>query len=283
MGGRRKNLAEPDERIEAELASGIAVRLGDLTVGRSVQEPGWKWSIHMRPIVGGEWCQARHVGLVVSGRFRNAFEDGSTVDLEPGDVFDIGPGHDGWVVGEEPFVTIQWEGLRTWATPIGVGERILLSLVFTDLVGSTSTAARIGEQAWSDLLARHNEVVRASIARYRGLEVGTTGDGFLATFDGAARAIHFAVDVRASAANLGLRIRSGIHTGEVDKVGRDIRGIAVHEAARIMAAADADEILVSEVTHALATGSGASFGEGTTYELRGIEGTRVLYPVRNFA
>jgi class 3 adenylate cyclase len=283
VAGRRRNLGNPEEVIRNDLVRSEIVRLGDLRVGRVVQEPGWHWRIHMQPRVGGEWCQTRHVGVVVSGHHRSDFADGTSIELGPGDVFEIPPGHDGRTIGDEPFVYIAWEGLRTWATPIGVGERTLVTLVFTDLVASTATAANLGEQAWSDLLARHNELVRAAIARHRGHEVGTTGDGFLATFDGAARAIRFAQDVRLGSGTLGLRIRAGVHTGEVDIVGSDVRGIAVHEAARITAVADAGQVLVSEVTRALAVASGLAFGPGASYELKGIEGPRALYPVGDLA
>ena len=283
MAGRRKNLGQPEEIIRGDLVHSSVVRLGDLTVGRVTQDPGWHWKTHMQPLVGGDLCQVRHVGIVLSGNFHFAFEDGTSIELGPDDVFDVPPGHDAWTVGEEPFVYVAWEGLRTWATPIGVGERTLLSLVFTDLVESTTTAVRLGERAWSDLLAHHNELVRGAIARYRGHEVDTTGDGFLATFDGAARAIRFAIDVRAGSRALGVHVRAGVHTGEVDRVGSDVRGIAVHEAARIAAAGRADEILVSEVTRALAAGSELTFGRGVPYELRGIEGSRVLYSVEEIA
>jgi len=283
MAGRRKNLGQPEEVIRGDLVHSTVVRLGDLTVGRVVHEPGWHWKTHMQPLVGGDLCQVRHVGVVIGGRFRCEFSDGTAIDLGPDDVFEVPPGHDAWTVGDEPFVYVAWEGLRTWATPIGVGERTLLTLVFTDLVASTSTAARLGERAWSDLLARHNELVRGAIGQHRGREVETTGDGFLATFDGAARSIRFALDVRAGSRPLGLQVRAGIHTGEVEIVGSDVRGIAVHEAARIVAAAAPDQILVSEVTRALAAGSGPAFGEGSSYDLKGIDGTRTLYPVDDIA
>ena len=283
MPGRRKNLGQPEEVIQGELVHSSVVRIGDLTVGRVIQDPGWHWKAHMQPLVGGDLCQVRHVGIVISGNFHLEFADGTSMDLKPDDVFDVSPGHDAWTVGDEPFVYLAWEGLRTWATPIGVGERTLLSIVFTDLVDSTSTAARLGENAWSDLLARHNELVRGAIARHRGHEVGTTGDGFLATFDGAGRAIRFAVDVRAESRRLDVHVRAGVHTGEVERIGADVRGIAVHEAARIAAVANADEILVSEVTRALASGSGLTFGSGVPHQLKGIEGQHMLYAVADFA
>lgn len=283
MSGRRRNISHPDEVIEAELIHSDVVRLGDVTFSRGVELPGWRWSTHMRPRVGGDSCQARHVGFVLSGALRVEFDDGSSMDLGPGDVYEIGPGHDSWVVGEEPYVTVSWEGVRNWATPIGVGERVAVTLLFTDLVQSTETAARVGEQAWSNLLARHNNVTRNAISHHRGREVDTTGDGFLATFDGAGRAIRCATEIRQRVRELGLEVRAGIHTGEVDLVGSDVRGIAVHEAARIAAASGPGEILVSAVTHALAAGSGVAFGEATSLQLKGIDGERLLYPVLDLA
>ena len=283
MSGKRKNLGEPDEVILDEKIETSIVRLGDLTVGRSIQQPGWRWTTHVQPKVSGDWCQARHVGVVLSGRLHSDFSDGSSIELGPDDVFDIAPGHAGYVLGDEPLVTIEWEGLRTWYAPMAIGERVVVTLLFTDLVGSTETAGRIGEQAWGDLMARHNELVRRAIDRHRGREVDTTGDGFLVSFDGAVRAIRCAIDVRAGSADLGLAVRAGIHTGEVDLVGKNVRGIAVHEAARIAGAATAGEILVSEITRALAAGSEATFGPGRSHELKGIDGARVLYPVAGFA
>lgn len=283
MTSRRRNLQHPDEVLEADLHRSDVVRLGDLTIARLVQQPGWRWSTHTRPRVGGDWCQTRHVGVVMSGHIRAEFADGSSMDLGPDDVYDIAPGHDSWVVGEEPYVTLAWEGVRTWATPIGVGERLLVTLVFTDLVGSTTTAAGLGERAWSDLLARHNELVRRLIGVQRGREVQSTGDGFLATFDGAMRAIRFAMEVRSASTELALHVRVGVHTGEVDIVGTDVRGIAVHEAARVMSAAEPNQILVSEITRALADGSEVRFGPGRSYDLKGIEGPRVLYPLVDLA
>lgn len=283
MSGRRRNIAHPDEVIEAELIHSDVIRLGDITFSRGVEKPGWRWSTHMRPTVGGDSCMARHVGFVLSGALHVDFDDGSSMDLGPGDVYEIGPGHDSWVVGDEPYVTVSWEGVRNWATPIGVGERVAVTLLFTDLVQSTETAGRVGERAWGDLLAAHNIATRNAISHHRGREVDTTGDGFLATFDGAARAVRCAVEIRRRVRELGLEIRAGIHTGEVDLVGSDVRGIAVHEAARIAAAAGPGEILVSAVTHVLAAGSGLTFGEAVTMPLKGIDGDRTLYPVVDIA
>lgn len=276
---RRKNLLAPDEWIEFELGRMTSVRVGDLTVGYEVLEPGWRWSTHLKPLVGTDWCMARHVGFQVSGRWTLLMQDGTTMEIVPNDVFDVPPGHDAWVIGDEPSVALDWEGLRTWATPIGVGERVLVTILFTDIVDSTPTAHRIGERAWSDLLAQHNEVVRRAISNQRGREVETTGDGFLATFDGAARACRAALEVQASARSLGLGVRAGINTGEVDAIGSKIRGIAVHETARIVAAAAPGEILASAITCQLAAGSDLTFDDRGERHLKGLEGARRLFAV----
>jgi mannose-6-phosphate isomerase-like protein (cupin superfamily) len=109
----RKSLDRPDEVVEFPRASANLVELRDLTVGRMVNEPGWRWSTHVRPTVGGEWCQARHLG-VLSGRLAVEFPDGTSVTFEPGDVFDIPPGHDGYTFGDEPCVQVEWAGLRAF-------------------------------------------------------------------------------------------------------------------------------------------------------------------------
>lgn len=276
---RRKNLLEPDESIEFEHGHMTSVRIGDLTVGYEVLEPGWRWSVHLKPVVGTDWCMSRHVGFQVSGRWQLLLVDGTTMEIRPNDVFDIPPGHDAWVLGDEPSVALDWEGLRTWATPIGVGERVLVTILFTDIVDSTPTAHRLGERAWGDLLARHNEAARRAIATQRGREVETTGDGFLATFDGAARACRAAIAVRTEARSLGLDVRAGIHTGEVDLVGSKVRGIAVHEAARLVSAAAPGEILASAVTRQLTAGSDVAFEDRGERHLKGLEGPRQLFAV----
>jgi len=279
MSGRKRSLDRPDDEFAADAVSSRSVRLGDLTIGRTVQQPGWRWSTHMRPIVGGTWCQARHVGLLLQGGYHFEFEDGSTLEVAPNEVYDVSPGHDAWIVGDIEAISIEWEGLRRWSTPLGAGERTVATMLFTDVVDSTATAARLGEAAWSDLLARHNEMVRGSIERHRGNEVVTTGDGFLATFDGAARAVRCGLEICEQAQTIGLHVRAGVHTGEVERIGADVRGIAVHEAARIAGAADPDELLVSELTHGLLAGSGLAFGPARARQLKGLEGERMLYPI----
>ncbi len=269
----RKSLDRPDEVVEFPGVSANLVELGDLTVGRMVNEPGWRWSTHVQPTVGGEWCQARHLGVILSGTLAVEFPDGTSVTFTPGDVFDIPPGHDGYTVGDEPCVQIEWAGLRAFAGfPTGIHSRVLATLLFTDLVDSTATAARLGDTRWRELLSTHYEAVRSELERFRGREVETTGDGLLATFEGTARALHCAVAIRRISKRDELPVRIGVHVGEVELVGQDVRGVTVHEAARIMASAGADEILVSELTRALAVGAGFAFEERGTHALKGLDG-----------
>ena len=269
----RGNLDAPDEVIEFPNIAVNLVDLGDLTVGLMVSEPGWRWSKDTRPKVGGEWCQARHVGVVISGRMAVDFPDGTRAEFGPNDVFDIPPGHDGCTVGDEPCVQIEWSGLRAWAGfPTGIHSRVLRTVLFTDLVDSTQIAGRLGDARWRDLLSAHFEAVRAELERFRGREVTTTGDGMLATFDGPAQALHCAAAIRARANADELHIRAGVHVGEVELVGQDVRGVTVHEAARIMAEADTDEILVSDLTRALAVSTGLAFEDRGTRTLKGLEG-----------
>jgi class 3 adenylate cyclase len=269
----RGNLDMPDEVIEFPKITAKLVELGDLTVGMLVSEPGWRWSEHNRPKVGGEWCQARHVGVVLSGRLGVEFSDGTTAEFGPHDVFDIAPGHDGFTVGDETCVQIEWSGLRAWAGfPTGIHSRVLRTLLFTDLVDSTEMASRLGDARWRQLLSGHFEAVRGDLERFQGREVTTTGDGVLATFDGPARALHCAAAIRTRANSDDLHVRAGVHVGEVELVGDDVRGVVVHEAARIMAEADEDEILVSDLTRALAMSTGLTFEDRGTRTLKGLDG-----------
>jgi class 3 adenylate cyclase len=268
-----KSFERPDTVVEFPLIRTRIVELGDLTVGELVSEPGWRWSTHVRPTVGGEWCQARHVGFVVSGKLGIDFLDGTRLEFGPGDVFDIPPGHDGYTVGDQPCVQVEWQGIRAFAGfPTGIHSRVLMTLLFTDLVDSTARVAELGDTRWRQLLSEHFEAARAELERFGGREVKTTGDGMLATFDGPARALHCAAAIRRGAHRHGLEIRAGVHIGEVELVGEDVRGVTVHEAARVMAAAAPGEILVSDMTRALAGASGLTFEDRGTLILKGLSG-----------
>lgn len=273
-----KSFRAPDQVVQRPKLKAELVELGELTVSRIVSEPGWRWSEHVRPQVGGDWCQVRHVGVIISGRLGVSFPDGTEVVYGPDDVFEIPPGHDGYTVGDEPCVQIDWAGNRPFFASflLGSRSRVLSTLLFTDLVDSTATAARLGDVHWRELLSTHLEGARAELERYGGREVKTTGDGLLATFDGPGQALHCAAAIRRIANRDGLEVRAGVHVGEVEVVGDDVRGVAVHEAQRIMAAAGPDEILVSELTRTLASASGLSFEDRGVHALKGLEGERRL-------
>ena len=269
---RVKSFTKPDEVLEFPKVKVRVVELGDITVGHFINEPGWSWAECIRPTVGGDWCQARHLGMIISGRLGVELEDGTTFEVGPDEVFDIPPGHNGWVIGDEPVVQVEWAGIRAFAGfPTGIHSRVLVTLLFTDVVGSTALAAKLGDARWRDLLSKHFESARGALERYRGREVDTTGDGLLATFSAPAPALRCAVAIQGAARAEGLQIRAGVHVGEVEVVGQDVRGVAVHEAARIMEQAKGDEILVSDTTK-LFVGPDFTFEDRGVHMLKGLDG-----------
>jgi pimeloyl-ACP methyl ester carboxylesterase len=170
------------------------------------------------------------------------------------------------------------EEFLTGVRPAPPTDRVLATVLFTDLVGSTERATELGDAAWSTLLGRHNDVIRAELARFHGEEVDTAGDGFLAAFDGPARAIRCGSAICDAVAALGLGVRCGVHTGEVERVrGDKPRGIALHVGARVMSLGGAGEVLVSSTTHDLVAGSGLEFEDRGEHVLKGIEGPRRVY------
>jgi class 3 adenylate cyclase len=158
-------------------------------------------------------------------------------------------------------------------------DRVLATVLFTDVVGSTERATELGDRAWRDLLERHHAVVRKELERFRGREVDTAGDGFLATFDGPARAIRCARAIRNGLRDVGLDVRAGLHTGECELLGDKVAGVAVHTGARVAAKAPAGEVLVSSTVKDLVAGSGIEFEERGTHVLKGIPGEWRLYAV----
>jgi class 3 adenylate cyclase len=163
--------------------------------------------------------------------------------------------------------------------PVVVPESILSTVLFTDLVGSTERAAELGDRGWSDVLARHHADVRRELARYRGVEIDTAGDGFFCRFDGPARAIACARQIIDGARDLDLAVRAGVHIGECELVGEKIAGIAVVTGSRISSLAAPGEVLVSSTVKDLVAGSGFSFAERGEHELKGVPGTWRLYAV----
>jgi class 3 adenylate cyclase len=198
----------------------------------------------------------------------------------PGARFVAVPGVDGypWAGDQEPLLA-EVETFVTGSSPAHRSDRALATVLFTDIVGSTQTAAELGDARWRELLAAHHGTVRAAIDRFHGREIDTTGDGFLATFDGPARAIRCALAIAETVRDLGLEIRAGLHTGEVELIGEDIVGIAVHICARVMSKAGPSEILVSSTVKDLAAGSGLTFEDAGEHELKGVPDRWGLYRV----
>jgi class 3 adenylate cyclase len=160
-----------------------------------------------------------------------------------------------------------------------VPDTVLATVLFTDLVNSTQRAVELGDRDWSTLLERHNELVRMELARYRGVEIDTAGDGFFASFDGPARAISCAREIVERLPQLGLEVRAGIHTGECERVGEKLAGLAVNVGARVSGFAAAGEVLVSQTVKDLVAGSGIEFDDRGTRELKGVPGEWRLYAV----
>jgi class 3 adenylate cyclase len=171
------------------------------------------------------------------------------------------------------------EDFVTGVRPLPRQERVLATVLFTDVVGSTERAAALGDQAWHRLLERHNELLRAEIRRFGGREISTAGDGFLVTFDSPRRAIECARAAGSAVRAIGLEIRAGVHTGEIELAGDDVRGLAVHIGARIAGLAGGGEIFVSSTVRDLVAGSGLEFSDRGEQALKGVPGTWRVYEV----
>jgi class 3 adenylate cyclase len=169
----------------------------------------------------------------------------------------------------------------TGVRPSAEAQRVLATVLFTDIVGSTELAGTLGDHAWKELLERHYGVAAEELERFRGRQVVTTGDGLLATFDGPARGIRAAQAIVGRMPDLELHARAGLHTGEIELAGTDVRGLAVHIGARIAALAQADEVLVSGTVKDLVVGSGIAFEERGEHALKGVPATWQLYAVKH--
>jgi class 3 adenylate cyclase/pimeloyl-ACP methyl ester carboxylesterase len=169
------------------------------------------------------------------------------------------------------------------AAPEEESERVLVTVLFTDIAGATERAAQLGDVRWRELLANHHRVVRQQLARFRGREVDTAGDGFLASFDGPARGIRCATAITEQVRSLGLDVRAGLHTGECELVDGKVAGIAVHIGARVAAQAAAGEVLVSSTVRDLVAGSGVRFEDRGEHELKGVPGQWRLYAVESLS
>lgn len=243
-----------------------------------VMEPGWRWITDVQPIAKTERCMNHHLGFVVGGRLHVVLGDGSEDEIGPQEMFEIPPGHDAWVVGDEPWVAIDFRGSRSYARPATASsDRILATVLFVDVADSTQTLARVGDAAWTHMLAQHNEAIQLELDCHRGREVDRAGDGLLALFDGPARAVECADAIVRRARSNGFDVRAGVHTGEVELVPGGVRGVAVHTASRIAAMASGREVLVSHTTRELVTGSNLAFVSRGRHILKGLEGEREVF------
>ena len=277
---QRRELGEPDSVREIPFGRLETYDLGEYRFGRSVLQPGWRWSTSIKPIARTEWCEDHHVGYSISGACRVQMRDGAELLVGADQFYEIPAGHDSWVDGDEPWVTINWQPSTTLARHEGGDyDRVVGTLLVTDIVNSTARASELGDGAWRDLLARHNLAVRTRLDRFRGREVATTGDGFIAIFDGAERAIRAAQEICRAASDLGLELRAGVHTGELELEGDNVRGVAVHIAARVSGLASAGEVLASWATRELLAGSDIGFTDRGLHELKGLSEPRRVYLV----
>jgi pimeloyl-ACP methyl ester carboxylesterase len=191
-----------------------------------------------------------------------------------------GVDHLPWV-GDQDAVLDEVQEFLTGVRPPPEPDRVLATVLFTDIVGSTERAAELGDRRWRELLERHHDLVRRQLARFQGREIDTAGDGFLASFDGPARAVRCAGAIGLALQELGLEVRAGVHTGEVELTDGRVGGIAVHIGARVAASAGPGEVLVSSTVKDLVAGSGIDFEERGTHVLKGVPGEWQLYAVSN--
>jgi class 3 adenylate cyclase len=189
-----------------------------------------------------------------------------------------GADHLPWI-GDQDSILDQVEEFLTGARHVHEPDRVLATVVFTDIVGSSEIAQRIGDRAWRDLLEQHHARVRKELERFRGREIDTAGDGFLASFDGPARAVRCACSIRDGVRDLGLEIRAGLHTGECEILGDKLIGVAVHAGARVAALASDGEVLVSSTVKDLVAGSGIEFEDRGAHVLKGITGEWRVFAV----
>jgi class 3 adenylate cyclase len=188
-----------------------------------------------------------------------------------------GKDHPPWIGDNADEISDAIEEFLTGSRPAAAVDRVLATVLFTDIVGSTEKAAALGDQRWRGLLDRHHGIIRRNLARFRGREVKTTGDGILATFDGPARGVRCASTIAEEVRQLGIELRAGLHTGECELMDNDVGGIAVHIGARVAALAGPGEVLVSSTVKDLVAGSGLRFGDRGSRSLKGVPGEWHIY------
>jgi class 3 adenylate cyclase len=235
------------------------------------------WAMDMRPALPSVQAPTLFVhrqGLRSAARARSDAQQ-----LRGAKVVEL-PGEDSlFFVGDTGPMLDAIEEFLTGQLPARHSDRVLSTVLFTDIVGSTKHAAQVGDRRWKELLAAHDTLLAEEVERFRGRMVKSTGDGGLATFDGPGRAIRCSCAIRDSARALGIDLRAGLHTGEIELIGDDVAGIAVHIGARVLAQAAGGEVLVSSTVKDLVAGSGINFTELGEHELKGVPGAWRLFAV----
>jgi class 3 adenylate cyclase len=273
-----RDLGEPEAVVTYPLGATYQVRLAGTVISRHILQPGWSWEEHAKPLVGTDSCELYHRGVVVRGRMGVRTAEGEVVVIQPNQVFDLMPRHLTWVEGDEELEMVDWAGGAGFDARPGEGRRAMVTILFTDIVDSTGLARQTGDVAWERTLAMHDDVIRGVLAGFGGREVNTIGDSFLITFDSAESAIRCGLALVEALAAIRIPIRVGIHSGEVVSSGGDIRGVAVHTAARILAIAGEGEVLVSGTVRDLSEGaSGLTFDSRGHQRLKGLEREHELF------
>ena len=275
-----RSFEEPDQVERAGGVISAVLEVGGVTVARTAHPPGWRWSKDVRPLVGTERCQARHLGVMLSGRIVVELLDRSTQVLGAGDLFDVPPGHDAWVEGDAEAVSMEWSGVREWLRPRDA-ERVLATLLFTDIVDSTPLAGRLGDRAWHALLAAHDEIVRRIVTEAHGREVKHTGTAsWRSSRDPVGRW------ARPGAFGRGF-VRSTSRCGRACTWGRS-RWVPTTSAAWRCTRRRASwrrrgraKSMVSDIARTLAAASGFDLEARGTRELKGLEGPRPLFALRD--
>ena len=267
-----RDLGEPEAVVSYPLGTSNQVRLAQTVVTRHVLQPGWSWEEHARPLAGTASCELYHRGVVLSGRMGVRTDEGEQLVIRPNQVFDLPPGHVTWVDGDEVLVMVDWAGGIGFDMRPGEEARVLATILFTDIVDSTARARDAGDTSWKRTVVMHEDVVRSVLAGFGGREVETAGDSFLVIFDSAEGAIRCGLALVRALDAIRLPIRVGVHSGEVVVHDDQVRGLAVHAAARILDQAGSGEVLVSGTTRDLAEGAtGLTFASRGFYRLKGLE------------
>jgi len=273
-----RDLDDPDVVVTDPLRASSQVRLAQTVVTRHVLQPGWSWEEHAQPSVGTPSCELYHRGVVLSGRMGIRTDEGEELVVGPNQVFDLPPGHVVWVEGEDELVMVDWAGGAGFDPQLGTEGRAMATILFTDIVDSTARAGAAGDASWERISAMHDDVVRSVLPGFGGREIETAGDSFLVVFDNVESAIRCGLALVEALSAIQLPIRVGIHSGEVVMSPDDVRGLAVHAAARIVDQAQAGEILVSGTTRDLAEGAtGLMFESRGRFRLKGLEREHELF------